>query len=240
MSPILGPRSRHAAGVTSSAAMARTRVAPEKLRAQSTTVVAAPFQEFLADLEELRASVAPEPHVLAEVVRRRLGGLVAESSWLPAWARVGDEDHYHQHILHVAPDGGYSVVALVWQPDQCTAIHDHVSWCVVGVLEGEETQVHYRLWQTDGGRYLVAEGTERATPGQCSAIVPPNEDIHKVTNTGSSTAISIHVYGADIGKLGTSINHRFDDLPVRAKPDRRDVELRWRASGAPPSTHPRA
>ena len=217
--------------MTSSAAMAKVRVAPEKLRAQAQRVEAEKFHEFIVDLEELRATTPAEPHVLAEVVRRRLAGLVEESTWLPAWARVGDPDHYHQHILHVAPDGGFSVVALVWRPDQCTPIHDHVAWCVVGILEGEETQAHYRLWESDRGRYLVVEGSERASPGQCSAIVPPNEDIHKVTNSGTGTTISIHVYGADIGKLGTSINHRFDDLPVRDRPDRRDIELRWRPAG---------
>ena len=208
--------------------MARARVAPERLEQEERAVRDPRFHAFVADIEDLRRAVPPEPHVLAEAVRRRLVDLVSESSWLPGWARQGDPDHYHQNILHVAPDGAFSVVALVWQPGQCTAIHDHVAWCVVGVLEGEETQVHYRLWEGDRDRYLVTEGSERAMSGQCTAIVPPNEDIHKVTNTGSTTTISIHVYGADIGKLGTSINHRFDDLPVRSRPDRSDRELRWR------------
>jgi predicted metal-dependent enzyme (double-stranded beta helix superfamily) len=57
--------------------------------------------------------------------------------------------------------------------------------------------------------------------------LPPEEDIHRVTDVGTDTAISIHVYGADIGKLGSSINHVFDDLPVRTDPgDARRVA--WR------------
>ena len=57
--------------------------------------------------------------------------------------------------------------------------------------------------------------------------MPPEEDIHRVTNAGAEKAISIHVYGADIGRLGSSINHVFDDLPVR--PDPGDVRrVAWR------------
>ena len=36
-----------------------------------------------------------------------------------------------------------------------------------------------------------------------------------VANAGAERAISIHVYGADIERLGSSINKTFDHLPVR-------------------------
>ena len=48
-----------------------------------------------------------------------------------------------QAVLHVAPDGVFSVVAVVWQPGQTIPIHDHGSWCVVGVYEGEEEEISY-------------------------------------------------------------------------------------------------
>src|SRR5262249_47647979 len=49
-----------------------------------------------------------------------------------------DPDHYRQHILHAEEDGRFSIVALVWLPGQSTSVHDHVSWCVVGIHQGEE------------------------------------------------------------------------------------------------------
>lgn len=59
------------------------------------------------------------------------------------------------------------------------------------------------------------------------------EDIHRVTNVGTDTAISIHVYGADIGKLGSSINHVFDGLPIVPGPkDARRVAWRLRPNQA--------
>jgi predicted metal-dependent enzyme (double-stranded beta helix superfamily) len=41
--------------------------------------------------------------------------------------------------------------------------------------------------------------------------VPPASNIHRVEAAGHEKTISIHVYGAHIQRLGTSILRRFDD-----------------------------
>jgi predicted metal-dependent enzyme (double-stranded beta helix superfamily) len=126
----------------------------------------------------------------------------------------GSPEGYRQHVLHVEPDGSFSIVALVWLPGQSTPVHDHVSWCTVGVYRGEETEFRYRLAGDGADRRLVV--TERLTNelGSVSGIAPPG-DIHQVVNTGSGVAISLHVYGADIGTLGSSIRRCYD-LPGKA------------------------
>lgn len=45
------------------------------------------------------------------------------------------------------------------------------------------------------------------------ALCPPG-DIHRVGNEGPGTAVSIHVYGADIARVGSSIRRSYD-LEVR-------------------------
>ena len=62
--------------------------------------------------------------------------------------------------------------------------------------------------------WLEPVETRRLHAGHVCQLVPPGEDIHQVKNASKDTAISIHVYGTDIGKRGTSINRRFDDLAV--------------------------
>jgi predicted metal-dependent enzyme (double-stranded beta helix superfamily) len=57
---------------------------------------------------------------------------------LAAEQRAGDPDGYRSHLLYTEPDGTFSIVALVWRPGQVTAIHDHVTWCVLGVIQGVE------------------------------------------------------------------------------------------------------
>ena len=159
---------------------------------------------FIADVDGL----ADDPHAIGE----RLSGLLAEDGWLPPEHREGDPNAYRQHLLHVSPDRRVSIVALVWLPGQSTPIHDHVSWCVVGVYEGREREIRYRA--VDG--QLEEAGSIEALPGHVEVIVPSSEaDIHAVTAAGEEPTISIHVYGADIEARGTSIYQRFDDWPVR-------------------------
>ena len=159
---------------------------------------------FIADVDGL----ADDPHAIGE----RLAGLLAEDGWLAPEHREPDPDHYRQHLLHVSPDRRLSIVALVWLPGQSTPIHDHVSWCVVGVYEGRERETRYRAV----GRHLEEAGSIDALPGHVEVIIPSSEaDIHAVTAAGDEPTISIHVYGADIERRGTSIYQRFDDWPVR-------------------------
>jgi 3-mercaptopropionate dioxygenase len=47
-----------------------------------------------------------------------------------------------------------------------------------------------------------------------AGLVPPG-DIHRVGNDGMDTAISLHIYGTDLGRLGSSIRRVYDN-PVLA------------------------
>jgi predicted metal-dependent enzyme (double-stranded beta helix superfamily) len=168
------------------------------------------------------------PHTIAARAAMLLRPALADESLLEARHREPAADRYRQHLVHVHPDGLYSIVALVWKPGQATPIHDHRCWCVVGVWRGEERETTYDL-HDDGRPYLVPRGSTETVPGDVSMLVPPAEDIHRVENSGTSLAISIHIYGADISVLGSSINHQFADELVRDRttPDSA-APLKWR------------
>src|SRR5215217_2878816 len=91
---------------------------------------------------------------VANILRPYLGS----GDFLSAEQMAPGGESYRQHILHVEPDGSFSVASLVWLPGQTTPIHDHVSWCVVGVHRGQEHETHYREIDVEGGRRLVAVG----------------------------------------------------------------------------------
>jgi 3-mercaptopropionate dioxygenase len=144
---------------------------------------------------------------------------------LPAPLRRGDPAGYQSHLLYAEPDGGFSVSAMVWLPGQQTPVHDHVAWCVTAVLQGREHEEIFAL--TDGelaggeltGGQLAGAGPALRLaarnvnpPGSVSAFAPPG-DIHRVRNTGDVVAISMHVYGADISRLGNSIRREYP-LPI--------------------------
>jgi predicted metal-dependent enzyme (double-stranded beta helix superfamily) len=132
---------------------------------------------------------------------------------LPERYLRSDPDHYVQHVIHAEPDGSFSIVALVWLPGQHTPIHDHVAWCVTGVYQGQETEQRYTL-HGDGDSYLALAHLLVNPARSVGWLLPPG-DIHQVRNSGQNRAISLHVYGANIASLRTSVR-RVYELPVRA------------------------
>ena len=59
-------------------------------------------------------------------------------------------------------------------------------------------------------------GSSTNDAGDVTGFAPPG-DIHRVRNVGDCTAISIHVYGTDVSRVGSSVR-RYYDLPVRPAP----------------------
>ena len=116
--------------------------------------------------------------------------------------RLGSPDEYQGHTLYVEPGGSFSIVGLVWRSGQLTRIHDHVTWCAFAVIQGVE---HEELFDADLN--LIGESSNHV--GDVSGFAPPG-DIHRVHNTGSETAISIHVYGTDVSRVGSSARRYYD------------------------------
>ena len=152
-----------------------------------------------------RASWAASADLVAEQLRLHLPG----PELLTAEQRNGDPAGYRCHLLHAEPDGSFSVTALVWRPGQATPIHDHAAWCVYGVVQGDEYEERYVL-RDDG--WLERSGASVNATGDVAGLAPPG-DIHRVRNAGAQTAISLHIYGTDLSRLGTSVR-RIYDQPV--------------------------
>ncbi|WP_261987389.1 cysteine dioxygenase family protein [Actinomadura sp. HBU206391] len=148
--------------------------------------------------------------LVTDVLRDRLPG----PDLLTAEEQAGDPGGYQSHLLHVEQDGGFSVVAVVWRTGQVTTIHDHVSWCVVGVLRGVE---HEELFACPTGDHLVRVGESANAEGSVSGFAPPG-DIHRVHNPAEQTTISLHVYGTDVSRIGSSVRREYH-LPIRPVED---------------------
>jgi 3-mercaptopropionate dioxygenase len=173
-------------------------------------------QPLAPGLEELVTAVraAVEGHAdwrrTADLVAAELREHLPSPDILSVEQRIGDPERYRSHLLHAEPDGAFSIVALVWRPGQVTPIHDHVTWCVFGVVQGAEYEELFRLDAERG--CLVESGTNENVMGDVSGFAPPG-DIHRVHNVGDRTAISVHVYGTDVSRIGSSVR-RYYDLPV--------------------------
>ena len=171
-----------------------------------------------AGLEELVSSVRAvvSRHAdwrrTAQLVARALTRCLSTAEILTVDQRIGDPDGFRSHVLHAEPDGTFSIVALVWRPGQTTEIHDHVTWCVFGVIQGIEHEELFRL--DEEIECLVEIGTSTNKGGDVNGFAPPG-DIHRVRNVGDETAISIHIYGTDVSRIGSSVR-RYYDHPIVA------------------------
>jgi 3-mercaptopropionate dioxygenase len=155
--------------------------------------------------------VTRRPSDWAETADRAAAALARR---LPTGAEVqavlpgGPEpDHVRSQVLHVEPDGSFSIVALLLRPGQATVIHDHVTWCAVAVIDGLEREDLFALDETS--HRLTPAGSSINRPGDVSGFAPPG-DIHRVTNIGDGLSISINVYGTDIARIGSSVRRTYE------------------------------
>jgi 3-mercaptopropionate dioxygenase len=145
----------------------------------------------------------------ADRVVAALRGRLPGPGLLSAEQLAGDPSGYQTHLVHAEPDGSFSVVVMVWRPGQRTPVHDHLTWCVTAVLQGTEYEEIY----ANRGDHLETVGRNANPVGTVSGFAPPG-DIHQVTNISDAVAVSMHVYGTDITRVGSSVR-RVYDLPVR-------------------------
>jgi 3-mercaptopropionate dioxygenase len=177
----------------------------------TSTIPARPALIGLVD--EVRAVVARQVDWgrTAELVAIALRRHLPTPAVLTAAERAGSPSTYQSHLLHVEPDGAFSILSVVWRPGQVTRVHDHVTWCVVGVMQGVEQE---ELFTCPTGEYLLRVGDNANEEGSVTGFAPPG-DIHRVRNPADRTAISLHVYGTDVSRIGSSVR-RFYDMPVRS------------------------
>lgn len=169
------------------------------------------LQHFVREVERAMATDTGEAQVLP-LVRAAMRKLVAVDDWLPPDCAQPHATYYQQHLLYLDREGRFSVVSFVWGPGQRTPIHDHTVWGVIGILRGAEDAAAFRL---EHGRPVQEGSTLRLQPGDVEAVSPAIGDIHRVGNAfGDRVSISIHCYGADIGRLE---RHVFDEQTGQVK-----------------------
>ncbi|MDA1116458.1 MAG: cysteine dioxygenase [Proteobacteria bacterium] len=152
------------------------------------------LRSFIQDMTRLAERHGADEQRMLDEGEKLLRGLIAQDDWLPEAFALPSPDGYRQYLLHCDPMERFSVVSFVWMPGQKTPIHDHTVWGLVGVLRGEELCEEY-------SRELKSVGRHPVRPGDVDRVSPRIGDIHVVSNPGTQTAVSIHVYGANIGAV---------------------------------------
>jgi predicted metal-dependent enzyme (double-stranded beta helix superfamily)/rhodanese-related sulfurtransferase len=163
------------------------------------------LQHFVTQLDALLKSTTDEAVILASG-KPLLAALVAHDDWLPTEYAQPNPERYQQFLLYADPDDRFSVVSFVWGPGQATPIHDHTVWGMIGMLRGAELCQHFA--KTPQGQWQPNGEQSRLEAGDVEAVSPTIGDVHRVWNAfANQTSISIHVYGANIGKVSRHVFH---------------------------------
>jgi|GEM_PF-5350437 len=109
---------------------------------------------------------------------------------------------YRRHQVVTDDEYGFTVVVLLWEPGALTAIHDHDTWCVFGMLDGTLEVTNYRSIEDLDDKPLLLEELDRETLAEhgLGDNGLDSKEIHRVRNVSTQRAVSLHVYGADLTK----------------------------------------
>ncbi len=162
-------------------------------------MTARPIDTFLVQAESIIRSYPSESDVLRRL-RPLMEDLVMVPNSIPPEAFTPREDRYANNLIYRPKDRAFSVMGGNWAPGQTTPIHDHLTWAVVGMYEGEERESLFR--RTDDGsnpRRAALELASERINRKGHVTVLGEAGIHRITNISSKPSLSIHMYGLDIG-----------------------------------------
>ena len=158
------------------------------------------------------------PEAACDLIRPRFAELLAADGWLPERFQEpapesGMGGGIGQWLLYRAGDGSLSLFSLVVPPAAETPVHDHLAWGLVGLYRGTQDE---EIYARRGGALVLSESRALA-PGDFYALIPPQDDIHRVRTTSAETSVSIHLLTNDTGCVW---RHAYDPETGEERPFR--------------------
>jgi predicted metal-dependent enzyme (double-stranded beta helix superfamily) len=166
------------------------------------------LSDFLNDVEAVVRSENDQRKIV-DAIEPLMKRLVSSDdlSWIkqeyrsPPVSKSGPAAGYGQYCLYRRGQA-LSVIAFCWGAGKGTPVHDHLSWGVLGFIDGQEKETRYRRVDdgSDSNHAKLQEvGVVYTRKGETSHLLTPSRDIHRVENPGDRPSLSIHVYGCDMG-----------------------------------------
>jgi 3-mercaptopropionate dioxygenase len=165
--------------------------------------------QFTREAEAIIRTYQSESDVLRRL-KPLMERLVTTPGSLPKEAFTPRKDKFANNLIYRPKDRIFSVMGGNWAPGQTTPIHDHLTWAVVGICEGEEREAIYR--RTDdrsNPKKAKLELVSERINKEGHVTVLGEAGIHRIDNISDTPSLSVHMYGLDIG---TTERHSYDPL----------------------------
>jgi predicted metal-dependent enzyme (double-stranded beta helix superfamily) len=145
-----------------------------------------------------------DPERMPARVRAALERAATDPDLLEAGQREPRRPCYARHVLYADPLGRFTILAIVWDAGQFSPSHAHDTWCAYAVYDGPLEETVYAA--DPAGRKVKPVCTEVRRPGYSCFARAGLDQIHRLGNSGSKPAISIHVYGVARERIATHVN----------------------------------
>lgn len=162
----------------------------------------ATLKQFIANLNDLFFNQRITDDLLVEV-KNLFRTISYETNFLPEqFQHPLKNKHFSQYLIAASQQKVWYLVGCVWKAGARTPVHDHGCWGIVRVLEGRELATTYKLQPAPSESVQLRKiGVLEAIAGDVYSFNSKN-DIHLVENPGPAVAISLHLYGKDLGHTG--------------------------------------
>jgi len=184
-----------------------------RARASQPVAEFPPPERRVGAIGELAARISwacfEPPAIMGDRIKAALARAAAEPELLSAEQREPNAGCYARHVLYADPAGRFTILSIVWAAGQFSLAHAHHTWCGYVVYEGDLEETLFS-WEPAAQRAAPRRTAPRKTSYSCYAQSGLDQ-IHRLGNSSTRPAISIHVYGVASDCIATHVN-----MPVEA------------------------
>jgi len=149
---------------------------------------------FLTDVEDIIWEEQDDRLRLQKIcplVRR----LLNSSEWILTSCGLPDlETGWSVQFLYDEPDFALTVQTVAWSPQSISPIHNHATWGIVAIIDGEEKNTFWQRSPSSKFPDRIEQIEEQIlTAGDILCLMP--DAIHQIEAIGKEPTISFNIYG---------------------------------------------
>lgn len=161
---------------------------------------------FLTEVEDILAA-EPDDVRRIKAIAPRVRKLLNSSYWLQfEFIPPNPQPGWSVRFLYQDHEFPLTVQMVAWLPGQPSPIHNHGTWGIVAVVNGQEKNRLWRKAPTPEHPHRIEQvGDRTLSPGDLISFLP--NAIHSVEPLGEEPAITFNIYGV------TNFQQRFEFDP---------------------------